>query len=39
MSQRVLVIDDEPHVVQVMKAFLVRAGFAVDTAANGEDGL
>ena len=39
MRQRVLVIDDEPHVVQVMKTFLVRAGFTVDTATNGEDGL
>ncbi len=39
MNQRVLVIDDEPHVVQVMKTFLTRAGFTVDTAANGEEGL
>ena len=39
MNQRVLVIDDEPHVVQVMKTFLARAGFAVDIAANGEEGL
>ncbi|MCZ6889922.1 MAG: response regulator [Gammaproteobacteria bacterium] len=39
MNHRVLVIDDEPHVVQVMKTFLTRAGFTVDTAANGEEGL
>lgn len=39
MSHRILVIDDEPHVIQVMKTFLTRAGFLVDTAANGREGL
>jgi two-component system OmpR family response regulator len=39
MSQRILVVDDEPHVTQVMKAFLSRAGFIVETAANGQAGL
>lgn len=39
MSKRVLVIDDEPHVTQVMKTFLQRADFIVDVATNGEQGL
>lgn len=39
MSLRVLVVDDEPHVTQVLKTFLARAGFIVDVAANGKDGL
>ena len=39
MSRRILVVDDEPHVTQVMKTFLSRAGFIVDTAANGQEGL
>jgi two-component system response regulator ResD len=39
MSTAVVVVDDEPHVLQVMRTFLERAGFAVHTAANGEDGL
>lgn len=39
MSHLILVVDDEPHVTQVMKAFLSRAGFIVETAANGQEGL
>lgn len=39
MSHRILVVDDEPHVTQVMKTFLSRAGFVVDIAANGLAGL
>lgn len=39
MSGSVLVVDDEAHVLQVMRTFLERAGFSVHTAANGEDGL
>lgn len=38
MSARVLVIDDEPHVTQVMKTFFARANFEVDVATNGEEG-
>ncbi len=39
MSEAVLVVDDEAHVVEVMRTFLQRAGFQVHAAANGEDGL
>lgn len=39
MSTTVLVVDDEPHVLQVMQTFLERADFTVLTASNGEDGL
>jgi DNA-binding response OmpR family regulator len=39
MSKRVLLIDDEPHAVEVLKAFLSKAGYVVETARNGEEGL
>ena len=35
----VLVIDDEPSAVDLMKRILNSAGYAVATAANGSDGL
>jgi CheY-like chemotaxis protein len=38
-SRRVLVIDDDPTVRELMERFLVREGFSVVTAANGVDGL
>src|ERR1051325_9923591 len=34
---RVLVVDDEPALAQHLTASLAAAGYAVDTAANGED--
>jgi DNA-binding response OmpR family regulator len=37
--QRVLVIDDDPAVTSVLKRGLAYEGFAVDTAANGPEGL
>jgi two-component system, OmpR family, response regulator len=36
---RVLVIDDENRLVEVMKRGLQREGFVVDTASDGESGL
>ena len=36
---KVLVVDDQPHIVRVVKLGLERAGFAVDTAGDGEAGL
>ena len=36
---RVLVVEDEPDVLNAVAAFLREEGFYVDTAANGEDGL
>jgi two-component system, OmpR family, response regulator ResD len=38
-GERVLVVDDEPIVREVLSRYLERAGFAVDTAEDGEDAL
>jgi two-component system response regulator ResD len=35
MTQRVLVVDDEPIVRDVLSRYLVRGGFAVETAEDG----
>lgn len=37
--KRILVVDDEPHMLRVLKLFLERAGYAVDTSPNGEAAL
>ena len=34
-AQRILVVEDEPAIRRVLSETLTRAGFAVDTAANG----
>ncbi len=36
---RILVVDDEPHIVDVVSAYLVREGHVVSTAADGEAAL
>src|SRR5207245_9250603 len=36
---RVLVVDDEPMVCEVLARYLARAGFDVDTAEDGEQAL
>ena len=36
MMARILVVDDEPHILEVVRAYLVREGHAVSTAADGE---
>jgi two-component system OmpR family response regulator len=36
---RVLVVEDEPDLARVLARSLTEAGFAVDVAADGEDGL
>ena len=36
---RVLVADDELHMIRVVKLFLERAGYKVDTASNGQEAL
>ena len=36
---RVLVIDDDPFMRQLVEAHLTRAGLAVDMASGGEDGV
>ena len=39
MSKRILVVDDELHMLRVVKLFLERAGYKVDTASNGQEAL
>ena len=39
MSKRVLVVDDEPSVVRVLRSALELEGFGVSTAANGAECL
>lgn len=38
MAQRVLVVDDESHIVQVVSLKLRNAGYGVMTAVDGEEG-
>jgi diguanylate cyclase (GGDEF)-like protein len=38
-SYRVLVVDDEPHIVQILKFTLEKAGYQVFTAENGQIAL
>ena len=37
--RRILLVDDEPHVIRVIKLALDRKGYQVDVARNGEQGL
>jgi two-component system, OmpR family, response regulator ResD len=39
MSRRVLIVDDEPIVRDVLSRYLVRGGYQVDTAEDGERAL
>lgn len=39
MSKKILLVDDEPHVLRVMKMSLAKQGYDVDTAPNGEAAL
>ena len=36
---RILVVDDEPHIVEVVSAYLSREGHTVETAADGDTAL
>jgi CheY-like chemotaxis protein len=38
-AKRILVADDELHMRRVVKLFLERAGYKVDTASNGQEAL
>jgi DNA-binding response OmpR family regulator len=38
-AKRILVVDDEPEVRQVMEQFLIERGYEVRTAENGRQGL
>jgi DNA-binding response OmpR family regulator len=39
MSKKILVVDDEPHIVRVLKGYLESAGFQVITAYDGTEAL
>ena len=36
---KILIIDDEPHILLMLKKMLERAGYEVDLASNGKEGL
>ena len=37
--KRILLVDDEPHVIRVMRLALQRCGYEIDEASNGEMAL
>jgi CheY-like chemotaxis protein len=37
--RRILIVDDQPHVIRVLKLNLDAEGYQVDTAANGHEAL
>jgi CheY-like chemotaxis protein len=37
--KKILIADDEPHVLRVLKLSLEKEGYAVDTCANGKEAL
>ena len=37
--QRILIIDDEPHILLMLKKMLERAGYEIELATNGNEGL
>ncbi len=39
MAKKILVVDDEPQILKVVKAYLEKAGFSVVTADNGTRAL
>ncbi len=39
MAQKILVVDDEPEIVKLVRAYLERAGFSVVTADDGQQAL
>ena len=39
MNERIVVVDDEPSVHEVVRAYLERSGYIVHSASNGRDGL
>jgi two-component system alkaline phosphatase synthesis response regulator PhoP len=39
MPQRILIADDDPHIVRLVKSYLEQASFAVLTASDGEQAL
>ena len=39
MMRRILIIDDDHHILLMIKKMLERAGYEVDLASNGNEGL
>ena len=39
MAKRILVVDDDPSIVRLLKECLKRSGFEVRTAMSGVEGL
>ena len=39
MSERIVVCDDEPHIVQTVRMKLAKSGYDVETAENGGEAL
>ncbi|CAG7648480.1 Transcriptional regulatory protein SrrA [Paenibacillus solanacearum] len=39
MKQKILIVEDEPRISMVLKAFLVKAGYAVEQAYNGDQAM
>ena len=39
MNERILIVDDEPSIHEVARAYLERDGFIVYSASNGREGL
>lgn len=37
--KNILVVDDDPHILALLKELLTQSGFHVETASNGEEGL
>jgi len=38
-SKRILIVDDQPHVIRVLKMALEKAGYQVEEAGNGQQAL
>lgn len=38
-KRRILIVDDEPHVIRVLRLTLEREGYGIETAANGAEAL
>lgn len=39
MSKKILIVDDDPHICEVVKFALEKAGFSIEIATNGREAL
>ncbi len=39
MAKKILIVDDEPHMIELVKAVLTIEGYDVTTASDGKEGL